>query len=95
MTSYSTENELEKNVSIAALESALAHLQEANRRMAAVAITALLVLGLVLGALLYFATNFEFTAESVSIDSHQGTANYIGNNGDINNGGDQGQESDN
>lgn len=34
MTSYSTENELEKNVSVAALESALAHLQEANRRMA-------------------------------------------------------------
>ena len=89
MSSYSTDNNTVKHdVSLATLESALSHAQEINHRMAIVTIIALLVMGLMFASLLYFLTGFEVSTEAVTIDSHQGTANYVGNDGDIINGAD-------
>lgn len=75
-------------VSIAVLDSALTHLQEANRRLARLLAMALILIACLLGGLLYFLTNYEVVMSDVSIDSHEGPANYnyIGNDGDIDNG---------
>lgn len=84
MTSYSTD----KEVSLAVFESALMHLQKANKRLTIIVVIALLLMGCMFGTFIYFFTNFEVSTETVTIDSHQGTANYIGNDGDITNGSD-------
>ena len=93
MDSYSTEIKSESDpamVSLATLESALNHAQEVNRRMATVAIIAVLVMGFMFAGILYLFTGFEVSTETIAIDSHEGTANYIGSDGDIINGSDQG-----
>lgn len=75
-------------VSIAVLDSALTHLQEANKRLARLLALSLIVLATVLGCVLYFLMSYEIVASDVSIDSHEGAAsyNYIGEDGDIVNG---------
>lgn len=75
-------------VSIAVLDSALTHLQEANKRLARLLALALIIVAGLLGGVLYFITNYEIVMSDVSIDSHEGPAsyNYIGNDGDIDNG---------
>ena len=45
-------------VSIAVLDSALTHLQEANRRLARLLAFALIIIACLLGGLLYFVTNY-------------------------------------
>ena len=74
------------NVSLAALESALSHLQEANRRLAKLLALALIIVAVLFGAVMYFLMNFEIVTTDVQLDAHDGAANYIGNDGDINNG---------
>lgn len=76
-------------VSLAAMESALTHLQEANKRLARLLALSWIIIAFIVGAALYFFTNYDFSTESVAIDSHQGAANYIGNDGDIINGDDK------
>lgn len=78
------------SVSIAALDSALTHLQEANKRLARLFTLSLVVNILLFGAVLYFLMNYEIISQDVKIDSKDGTANYnyIGNDGDIDNGSD-------
>lgn len=77
-----------RSVSIAALESALSHLQEANKRLARILALALIILAGVICGVLYFLMNYEIVATDVTLDSHEGPAsyNYIGNDGDIDNG---------
>lgn len=77
-------------VSIAVLDSALTHLQEANRRLARLLALSLIILAAVLCGVLYFLMNYEIVTSAVSLDSHEGPAsyNYIGNDGDIDNGAD-------
>lgn len=77
-------------VSLAAMESALTHLQEANKRLAKLLALSLIVTACLLGGLLYFLMNYEIVSSDVSIDSHEGAAsyNYIGDDGDITNGSD-------
>lgn len=75
-----------KNVSQAALESALEHMQEANKRLAALLCVALAIIGLIVLGGLYLIFGCDISTEAITIDSHQGTANYIGNDGDIVNG---------
>ena len=45
-------------VSIAAMESALEHLQEANRRLARLGALSWLIVALIVGGIFYFATHF-------------------------------------
>ena len=73
-------------VSIAVLDSALTHLQEANKRLARLLALALIILAVVLCGVLYFLTNYEITSSSVNLDAYDGPASYIGNDGDIDNG---------
>ena len=73
-------------VSLAAMESALAHLQEANKRLARLLALSLIITAALLGGVLYFITNYEIVSSDVRLESYDGPANYIGNDGDINNG---------
>lgn len=73
-------------VSLAAMESALAHLQEANKRLARLLALSLIITAALLGGVLYFITNYEIVSSDVRLESYAGPANYIGNDGDINNG---------
>lgn len=73
-------------VSLAAMESALSHLQEANRRLARLLALAWIIIAFIAGGILYFATNFELVASDIHLDAYDGPANYIGNDGDISNG---------
>ena len=70
------------------MESAMMHLQKANERLVRLNLVAWLIVGLMVGLLAYVVFGFDISTESVAIDSHQGTANYIGNDGDIINGSD-------
>lgn len=75
-------------VSIAALDSALTHLQEANKRLARLLALSLIILAAVLSGVLYFLMNYEIVSSTIDLDAHDGAANYnyIGNDGDIENG---------
>lgn len=84
--------EEQMNVSQAAMESAMMHLQKANQRLAVIAGLAVLVMALMFGVFMYFLTDYEISSEQITIDSHEGTANYVSNDGDIINGRDQSQE---
>lgn len=79
-------DEEQAKVSIAVLDSALTHLQEANRRLARLLALALIVLAIVFGGILYFLTQFKVSTSDVHLDAYDGPANYIGNDGDIDNG---------
>lgn len=78
----------ETRVSLAALDSALTHLQEANKRLARILALALILLAAAVVGVLYFVTNYEIVSSTVDINSQDGQANYnyIGNDGDIDNG---------
>jgi len=80
------------NVSLLMLESAMMHLQQTNKRLARITIVALILMGLMFGFFVYLFTSFEITTEDVVVDSDNGNANYIGNDGDIVNGSGQGEE---
>lgn len=73
-------------VSIAVLDSALTHLQEANKRLARLLALALIILAAFAAGILYFLTNWEITSTDVHLDAYDGPANYVGNDGDISNG---------
>lgn len=73
-------------VSLAAMESALAHLQEANKRLARLLALSLIITAALLGGVLYFITNYEIVSSDIKLEAYDGPANYIGNDGDINNG---------
>lgn len=77
-------------VSIAVLDSALTHLQEANKRLARLLALSIVITAVVICGALYFLMNYEIITTDVSIDSTDGAAsyNYIGNDGDITNGAD-------
>lgn len=73
----------DKYIPLAALESAMLHLQETNKRLARLTVLALVAMLVMFGAVIYFFTAFEVTTEDVVVDSDQGNANYIGNDGSI------------
>ena len=79
---------MEQDIILASFESALMHLQKMNKRLTIVTIIALLLTGLMFGTFMYFLTSYEISTETISVDSKDGPANYVGNdnNGDINNG---------
>lgn len=85
------------SVSIAALDSALTHMQEANKRLGRLFMASLAVIAIMFCTLMYFLMNYEIVATDVTLDSHEGNANYnyIGNDGDIDNGSSDSQDKDN
>ncbi len=83
------------NISLVMLESAMMHLQKANKRLACITLVALIVMSFMFGFFVYVFTSFEITTEDVVLDSGNGNANYIGNDGEIINGSDPREENDN
>lgn len=55
-------NEEQARVFIAVLDSALTHLQEANKRLARLLAMALILLAVVMGGVLYFLMNYEIVS---------------------------------
>ena len=84
----------ESNISLVMLESAMMHLQQVNKRLARITICALVLSAIMFGFFVYLFTSFEITTEDVVVDSNQGNANYIGNDGEIINGNGNSQEED-
>lgn len=82
-------------VTIGAFDSALTHAQETNKRLGRLLALALLIIAFLGGTVMYFLINYEIVATDVTVDSKQGTANYnyIGNDGDIDNGSGESQNS--
>ena len=76
----------QERVSLVMLESAMMHLQKANKRLTIITICSLVCMMLMVCFLAYLFTGFEINTEDVLIDSDYGNANYIGNDGDIING---------
>ena len=77
---------MEDKATLAMLESAMMHLQVANKRLARITIAALVLMCIMFGFFVYLFTSFEISTEDVLVDSSYGNANYIGNDGDIVNG---------
>lgn len=85
----------DKQVSLVVLESAMMHLQETNRRLARITICSLILMCIMFGFFVYLFTTFEITTEDVTVDSGNGNANYIGNDGEIINGSGTSEEDNN
>lgn len=85
----------DKYVSLATFESAMMHLQQANKRLSIITVTALVLMCMVFSMFIYLLYNFDMTAEKVSLKSDKGNANYIGNDGDIVNDRSESEETDN
>ncbi len=56
--------------SLAAMERALAHLQEANKRLAILLALSWLVVAFMVGGVLYFVTHFDFAAPNAHLHAH-------------------------
>lgn len=84
-----------RNISLIMLESTMMHMQQINKRMARITVLAICLALFMFGFFVYLFTAFEITTEDVAIDSGNGNASYIGNDGDIINGNDNSQEKDN
>ena len=83
------------NISLIMLESAMMHLQQANKRLARITICAIILMCFMFGFFVYLFTAFEITTEDIAIDAGNGNANYIGNDGEIVNGSDTCEEDNN
>ena len=77
---------MEKDVPYLVFEGQMARNERSIKR---------LVIALIIAVILIFATNmawlyawnlYDYSTETVEIDSGEGIANYIGNDGEINNG---------
>lgn len=87
----------EKDISYAAYESAMMHMQKINKRLTILIGIVLVFAIMVLASVVYFLSTYEITTESVDLDSQNGAVNYIGNdnNGEINNAESRSQEDNN
>lgn len=62
-----------------------------KRLVAVVIVLAVLLAGTIAG-FLWYLSQYDFSGEEITVDAIDGHANYIGENGDINNGTYYGQE---
>ena len=80
-------------------EGILSRMERSNKRMLIALIIAVALLFASNALWLYEWTQYDYcgetTSQDVTLESKDGIANYIGNNGDINNGKDQGYISEN
>lgn len=82
-----------QNVPYVVHESIIARMERSNRRMLIALVMAIVLLFASNAIWLYEWTQYDYcgdtTSQDVILHSKDGIANYIGNNGDINNGKDQ------
>ncbi len=88
------EVQYENSVPYIAHESMMARDERHIRRLIYALIVSVLLLFISNLAWLYFFNQFEYSSEeTVTVDGKDGIANYIGNDGTINNGENNGEES--
>ena len=88
------EIQYENSVPYIAHESMMARDERHIRRLIYALIVSVLLLFISNLAWLYFFNQFEYSSEeTVTVDGESGIANYIGNDGTINNGENSGEES--
>lgn len=78
-------------------ESEMARAERHNKRLCALLVITMLFWLISMGAWLWVWYQYDYygeTTETVTIDGKYGTANYIGNNGDITNGEDYSENSE-
>lgn len=80
------------NIPYIVYESSLAREERQQKRLVVVIVILVILLFVTNALWLYVWNQFDFVDESVNIDSDEGIANYIGNDGDINNGTDNGSK---
>ena len=80
-------------------EGVVVHFERVNKRLSIILAIVIALLFLSNCAWLYAWMQYDYsssaTTETITIDGKDGVANYIGNDGDINNGKDYGAESNN
>lgn len=87
-------NESRDSVPFIAYESMMAREERHVRRLILALVVTILLLFASNLTWLYFINQFEYSAEeTVTVDGESGIANYIGNDGTINNGENSGEES--
>lgn len=84
---------MEKDVPYIVHESALAREERHIRRLVFALVVAVLLLFASNMVWLYYWTQYDYVSdETITVDGKSGTANYIGNDGDIYNGENHGEE---
>lgn len=85
-----------KDVPYIAFEGAQARMERVNNRLFKVIIALIIALFLSNALWLYAWTRYDYSdteaLDTITVDAGNGTANYIGNDGDITNGTDNGNE---
>lgn len=96
------ENNTKDSVSYLAFESTVARFERQNRRLVVILIITILLLFASNALWLYEWNQYDYSdtttstsAENIDIDAKDGIANYIGNNGDIDNGTNKSDENKN
>lgn len=74
---------MEKDVPYIVFESSEARHERTQKRLIIALVICLFMLFATNMAWIHFIGQYELESEVVSVDGHQGDANYIGNNGDI------------
>ena len=69
-----------------AYESAMARNERTVKRLVAVIIVMAVILCATVGGFLWYLSQYDFAGEDVTVDASNGHANYIGQNGEIDNG---------
>jgi hypothetical protein len=87
------ENQQNNSVPYIAHEAMMVRMERINRRLLYALVVAIVMIFVSNLAWLYFFNQFEYSAdETVTVDGKSGVANYIGNDGTINNGEDSGEK---
>lgn len=96
------ENNTKDSVSYLAFESTVARFERQNRRLVVILIITILLLFASNALWLYEWNQYDYSdtttstsTENIDIDAKDGIANYIGNNGDIDNGTNKSDENKN
>lgn len=87
-------NKTKADVPYIVYESAMARNERTVKRLVAVIVVLSLVLCATIGGFLWYLSQYDFSGEEIIVDAYDGHANYIGENGDINNGSYNSQETD-
>ena len=80
------------NIPYIVYESSLAREERQQKRLVIVIVILIILLFITNAVWIYAWNQYDYVDESVNVDSSEGNANYIGNDGDINNGKDYSSE---
>lgn len=79
------DNRNNTTIPFVAFESALDRLERANKRYALIVIILITAIAITNGIWLWAWMQYDYVSESTEVESGDGVANYVGNDGDITN----------